>query len=160
MKMKKIATVLLSLIMITSIIPTAVFATDYIREVSVTNVLEPIAGIKWESQWDKSEMTYDNSSYAVFQQPEWYDETEKRFMTPNEVFKVDHIYTVQVWVEANDGYEFDSTVTSYNMKGYINGNEAKLIKRLTDLIGDYCHNHSSGLWAYVVKLDLTGGAGG
>ncbi|MBQ7950802.1 MAG: S-layer homology domain-containing protein [Clostridia bacterium] len=114
--------------MITSIIPTAVFATDYIREVYVTNVLEPIAGIKWESQWDKSEMTYDNSSYAVFQQPEWYDETEKRFMTPNEVFKVDHIYTVQVWVEANDGYEFDSTVTSYNMKGYINEKEAKLSK--------------------------------
>ena len=128
MKMKKIATVLLSLIMITSIIPTAVFATDYIREVYVTTVLEPIAGIKWESQWDKSEMTYDNSSYAVFQQPEWYDETEKRFMTPNEVFKVDHIYTVQVWVEANDGYEFDSTVTSYNMKGYINEKEAKLSK--------------------------------
>ena len=99
--------------MITSIIPTAVFATDYIREVYVTNVLEPIAGIKWESQWDIASMVSEDSPYSVFQIPEWYDETEKRFMTPNEVFKVDHIYNVQVWVEANDGYEFDSTVTSY-----------------------------------------------
>ena len=128
MLVKRFISILLSLIMILSLMPMAVFASDYIDEVYITNILEPIVGVKWESQWDKSEMTYDNSSYAVFQQPDWYDETEKRFLESNEVFKEGHSYTVQVWVEAKDGYEFDSTVTSYNMKGYINGNEAKLSK--------------------------------
>ncbi|MBQ4517562.1 MAG: hypothetical protein II997_03130, partial [Clostridia bacterium] len=126
--MKKFFCMLLSLIMILSLIPMAAFASDYIKEVYITNVLEPIVGVKWESQWDKSEMTYDNSSYAVFQQPEWYDETEKRFLESNEVFKEGHSYTVQVWVEANDGYEFDASATAYNIKGYINEKEAKLSK--------------------------------
>jgi len=126
--MKRILNMLLCLIMILSLIPATVFASEYIREVYVTNISIPIAGQKWDSQWDKSEMTYDNSSYTVFQQPEWYDETEKRFMTPDETFKVGHIYTVQVWVEANDGYEFDASPTAYNIKGYINEKEAKLSK--------------------------------
>lgn len=126
--MKKFLCALLSLIMILSLIPATVFASEYIRDVYVTNIPVPIAGVKWDSQWDKSEMTYDNSSYAVFQQPEWYDETEKRFLESNEVFKEGHSYTVQVWVEANDGYEFDASATAYNMKGYINEKEAKLSK--------------------------------
>lgn len=126
--MKKILCMLLSLIMILSLIPATVFASEYIREVYVTNIPVPIAGVKWDSQWDKSEMTYDNLSYAVFQQPEWYDETEKRFLESNEVFKEGHSYTVQVWVEANDGYEFDASATAYNIKGYINEKEAKLSK--------------------------------
>ena len=29
-----------------------------------------------------------------------------------------HSYTVQVWVEAKNGYEFDASATAYNMKGY------------------------------------------
>ena len=126
--MKKFICMLLSLIMILSLIPATVFASEYIREVYITNISMPIAGQKWDSQWDKSEMTYDNSSYAVFQQPEWYDETEKRFLESNEVFKEGHSYTVQVWVEAKDGYEFDASATAYNIKGYINEKEAKLSK--------------------------------
>lgn len=126
--MKKFLCALLSLTMILSLIPATVFASEYIRDVYVTNIPVPIAGVKWDSQWDKSEMTYDNSSYAVFQQPEWYDETEKRFLESNEVFKEGHSYTVHVWVEVNDGYEFDASTTAYNMKGYINEKEAKLSK--------------------------------
>ena len=60
--MKKFLCALLSLIMILSLIPMAAFASEYIRDVYVTNIPVPIAGVKWDSQWDKSEMTYDNSS--------------------------------------------------------------------------------------------------
>ena len=126
--MKKFLSFLLSLIMILSLMPMTTMASDVITSVDIINVLTPVAGIKWEWQEDKSSMVYKNSNYAVYQQPEWYDETEQRYMKHNEIFQLGHIYTVQVWAEVNDGYEFDSTPTDYNMKATINGKEAKLSK--------------------------------
>lgn len=126
--MKKFLSVLLSLIMILSLVPMTTMASDVITSVDIINVLTPVAGTKWEWQWDKSSMVYKDSGYTVYQQPEWYDETEQRYMNHNETFQAGHIYTVQVWAEVKDGYEFDSTAADYNMKATINGKEAKLSK--------------------------------
>ena len=126
--MKKGLSVLLSLIMILSFVPMYAVATDSITSVEVFNVIKPVAGVKWEWQSNKSSMVSEASGYKVYQQPEWYDETEKRYMDNNEAFQVGHIYTVQIWVEVKDGYEFDSTVTAYNMNATVNGKAAEVSK--------------------------------
>ena len=89
--------------------------TQYIREVNIHNVAAPVPGKMW--QGDTLTASSD-APYRVHGMVEWIDETEDRFMKNNEKFQVGHVYTVQVWVEAKDGYEFDSTPTEYNMKGY------------------------------------------
>ena len=119
---------LLCLVIILSLMPTTIFASNYIREVCILNVREPVVGAKWEYQWDKELMVDESSPYSVFQEPEWYDETEGRFLESNDTFEEGHSYTVSVWVEAKNGYEFNATATSYNMNGQINGKEAKLSK--------------------------------
>ncbi len=126
--MKKVLIAALSLIMILSLTPLSVAAARVISTVNVGNVLTPAAGVKWEWQWDKSLMVSEDLGYEVYQQPEWYDETEKRFMNNNEAFQVGHIYTVQIWVEVKDGYEFDSTTTVYYMKATVNGKDAEVSK--------------------------------
>lgn len=126
--MKKILSVLLSLVMILSLLPTTTMASDVITSIYIKNVMTPIAGTKWQGQWDKSTMVDKDSNYTVYQQPEWYDETEKRYMEHDESFQLGHIYTVQIWTEAKDGYEFDSDSAEYYVTAMVNGKEAKISK--------------------------------
>ena len=98
------------------------------NNIGLDNVMTPIAGTKWQGQWDKSTMVDKDSNYTVYQQPEWYDETEKRYMEHDESFQVGHIYTVQIWTEAKDGYEFDSDAAEYYVTAMVNGKEAKISK--------------------------------
>lgn len=124
--MKKILSVLLSLVMILSLLPTTTMASDVITKVEL-NIRKPVAGEPW--RWHKTATTVNkDSNYTVYQNAEWYDETEKRYMNNNEEFQVGHVYTVEIWTEANDGYEFDATATAYNLKATVNGKEAKVSK--------------------------------
>lgn len=124
--MKKFLGVLLSLIMMLSLLPMSVTASDFITKVEL-NIRKPVAGEPW--RWHKTATTVNkDSNYTVFQNAEWYDETEKRFMNNNEEFQVGHIYTVQIWTEAKDGYEFDSDAAEYYVTAMVNGKEAKISK--------------------------------
>ena len=124
--MKKFLGVLLSLIMMLSILPITATATDVITKVDL-NIEKPVAGEPL--RWHKTATTVNmDSNYKVYQNAEWYDETEKRYLKQTENFQSGHVYTVEIWVEAKDGYEFDATATAYNLKATVNGKEAKVSK--------------------------------
>ena len=128
--MKKLYTILTVLLLIV-VLSASVFAAepDYIREVFINNIIPPVPGRLWQGFQPAA---FSDAPYIVHGMVEWIDETEDRFMKNNEKFQVGHVYTVQVWVEAKDGYEFDATATEYNMKGYFYSGgktiEAKLSK--------------------------------
>ena len=77
--MKKILSVLLSLVMILSLLPTTTMASDVITKVEL-NIRKPVAGEPW--RWHKTAATVNkDSNYTVYQNAEWYDETEKPTQT-------------------------------------------------------------------------------
>ncbi|MBQ2942421.1 MAG: S-layer homology domain-containing protein [Clostridia bacterium] len=123
--MKKFSSIILSLVMVLLLLPvTTIGAAKYINEVFVGDVRPPVAGMQPDSQpFVSKDSDYEIDGYA-----EWYDETDKRFITYQESFKMGHTYTVQVRLVPKEGYEFDATPTSYNMKGTINGKKAELSK--------------------------------
>ncbi|MBR5309194.1 MAG: S-layer homology domain-containing protein [Clostridia bacterium] len=128
--MKRFLSIILSIVTVLSILPiTSMAKTEYIREVSIYNIAPPVAGKLW--QGSQPAATSD-APYSVYGTVEWIDETEERILKNNEQFKIGHVYTVQIRVEVKDGYEFDSTATEYNMKGYFYSGgkciEAKLSK--------------------------------
>ena len=124
--MKKFLGVLLSLIMMLSLLPMTTMASDFITKVDL-NIEKPVAGEPL--RWHQTATTVNKDlNYKVYQNAEWYDETEKRYMNQTENFQSGHIYTVEIWVEAKDGYEFDATATAYNLKATVNGKEAKVSK--------------------------------
>ena len=66
-----------------------------------------------------------SSAYSVFSQPEWYDVTDGYFLESGDVFIKGHVYKVNVWIEANDGYEFATKQNgSPDVVAYIDSNEA------------------------------------
>ena len=123
--MKKFSSIILSLVMVLLLLPvTTIGAAKFINEVFVGDVRPPVAGMQPDSQpFVSKDSDYEIDGYA-----EWYDETDKRFITYQESFKIGHSYTVQVRLVPKEGYEFDATPTSYNMKGTINGKKAELSK--------------------------------
>ena len=119
--MKKFLSVLLSLIMVLSLVPMTAFASDEILVVTVLNIAAPVDG----AEFDRFADIPNGQPYKIFSQPEWYDETDKRFLETGDTFEDGHIYTVNVWLEANDGYEFKSTTTTTDVKASINGKTAE-----------------------------------
>ena len=59
---------------------------------------------------------------------DWYDQTIGRFMEQGELFQNGHHYTVQVWLEIDDGFEFNNDDVVPQVKGTINGNPAPVTK--------------------------------
>ena len=124
--MKKIFSLLLSLLMVISLLPMSATASDVITIVAV-NIPKPVAGepLRWHKT---ATLQNTDSNYTVYQNAEWYDETEKRYMNQTESFQSGHVYTVEVWLEAKEGYEFDATSTTYYLEAFVNGREAKVSK--------------------------------
>ena len=122
--MKKIFSLLLSLLMVISLLPMSATASDVITIVAV-NIPKPVAGepLRWHKT---ATLQNTDSNYTVYQNAEWYDETEKRYMNQTESFQSGHVYTVEVWLEAKEGYEFDATSTTYYLEAFVNGREAKV----------------------------------
>ena len=119
--MKKFLSVLLSIIMVLSLVSMTAFASDEILVVTVLNIDTPVDG----AEFDRFADIPNGQPYKIFSQPEWYDETDKRFLETGDTFEDGHIYTVNVWLEANDGYEFKSTTTTTDVKASINGKTAE-----------------------------------
>ena len=66
--MKKILSVLLSLIMMLSLLPMSAMASDFITKVEV-NIPKPVAGEPW--RWHKTATTVNkDSNYTVYQNAE------------------------------------------------------------------------------------------
>jgi hypothetical protein len=107
--------------MILSLMSITVCAADEILAVIVLNIDAPKDG----AEFDRFADIPNGQPYKIFSQPEWYDETDKRFLETGDTFEDGHIYTVNVWLEANDGYEFKSTATTTDVTASINGKAAK-----------------------------------
>jgi len=101
--MKRIISFALCLIIALSLVPFSVFAANIIDNVNVFNIEKPIAGKMW--QWGEATVA-SSDNYTVAREEEWYDETDEKFLVNNETFKVGHVYTVHVYLDAKDGYEF------------------------------------------------------
>ena len=126
--MKKVLAVFLNLIMILSLVSITVFAADEILAVIVLNIDAPEDG----AEFDRFADIPNGQPYNIFSQPEWYDETDKRFLEMGDSFEAGHIYTVNVWLEANDGYEFKSTDSKTDVTASINGKTAEAGKAYFD----------------------------
>ena len=107
--------------MIFSLASEPCFASDSIKSVVVLGIDEPTDG----AYYDRFASLPSNAVYEIFKQPEWYDETEERFLEEGDFFKAEHVYTVSVWLEPKNGYEFASTATTTDVKASINGKTAK-----------------------------------
>ena len=122
--MKRRISILLSLIMALSLVPMSVFASETIQSVVILGIDEPVDG----APYDRFASLPSNAKYTIFNEPKWYDETDKRYLEEGDSFESGHIYTVSVWLEPGRGYEFASTVTTTDVKASINGKSAKADK--------------------------------
>ena len=109
--------------MILSILPMAAFATNEIKVVNLVLSEEPKAG-----KLPSSDITPIGTDCKIYAKPEWYDDTDGRFLEDGDTFKAGHVYTVSVWVEAKDGYKFASTSTTTDVVAQINGKTARAYK--------------------------------
>lgn len=115
--MKKILGVLLSLVMILSLLPTTTMASDVITKVEL-NIRKPVAGEPW--RWHKTATTVNkDSNYTVYQNAEWYDETEKPQETPMmsfvDVVKGQYYYDAVMWA-AENGFTGGTSATTFSPK--------------------------------------------
>lgn len=113
--MKKILSVLLSLVMILSLLPTTTMASDVITKVEL-NIRKPVAGEPW--RWHKTATTVNkDSNYTVYQNAEWYDETEKPQETPMmsfvDVVKGQYYYDAVMWA-AENGITGGTSATTFS----------------------------------------------
>ncbi len=86
--MKKFLSVLLSIIMVLSLVSMTAFASDEILVVTVLNIDTPVDG----AEFDRFADIPNGQPYKIFSQPEWYDETDKRFLETGDTFEDGHIY--------------------------------------------------------------------
>ena len=76
--MKKIIFISLSIVMLLMLVSITATASDVITNVYL-NIEKPVAGEPL--RWHKTATTVNmDSNYKVYQNAEWYDETEKRYL--------------------------------------------------------------------------------
>ena len=138
---KKIISLLLCLTLLTWVPSTAMAANSadatVIESVSIKGITIPFVGEKpdYSSELGGTDYTYDDQlagDHDVFEGKWWYDETTGHIVSPNEAFKLNHVYTIAILLVPNDGYEFK--VDEGNnplLKAKVNGFPAAIDKDLT-----------------------------
>ncbi|MBR5785158.1 MAG: hypothetical protein IKY41_00480, partial [Clostridia bacterium] len=135
MKIRKILSVTLCLLLIIGALPVSAAkemftdknnqqsqsSTTTINTVMVFDIDEPVDG----ANFDRFATIQSGKGYKIYSQPEWYDETDDKILEEGDTFTEGHIYTVSVWLEADDGYEFASTTTTTDVTATLNGKGAK-----------------------------------
>ena len=99
---KRLFSLLLCYVMVLMLLPFTVFATTEISTIALTGFMEPVAGKPCENYLVLTTSTPGVSFYGI----DWLDKTADRFLDGNETFQTGHIYQVQIWMEAKDGYSF------------------------------------------------------
>ena len=105
-----------------SVLPITARAATQISSVAITNLPRPLAG----SQVSVSATV--NTTGAQLYSMDWYDQTAGRFLESTDRFVENHIYEVQLWVEAQSGYEFRTSGTSPNVFATVSGKTATVSK--------------------------------
>lgn len=139
----KVIGIFLTVIILVSLVPMSVLAKNtegakIIEEVRILDVCTPYIG----ETPDYDVRFGDSKSYRFDDQLEgdhdvidgkwWYDETDKKVVSPTDTFIEDHVYSFDVLLKVNDDYEFQ--VDDENkpiFEAYINTKKATVTERLT-----------------------------
>jgi len=140
---KRVFSLIMCFVLMLALVPLSAFAknspeANLIKEVSVSGVQTPYVGENpdyYSKLGNSSAYTYSNQHEGdpdVFEGKWWYDETDKKVLMPDSTFKKDHVYSFNVLLVPNEGFEFwvDNYDTSV-IKAYVNGNEVRVIENLT-----------------------------
>ena len=105
-----------------SLLPFNARAATQISSVTITNVPTPMAG-------DKVPVSATvNTPGTQLYSMDWYDKTAGRFLESTDYFIENHIYEVQLWVEAKSGYEFRTNGAIPDVAATVGGKTAKVTK--------------------------------
>lgn len=105
-----------------SLLPFNARAATQISSVTITNVPTPMAG-------DKVPVSATvNTPGTQLYSMDWYDKTAGRFLESTDYFIENHIYEVQLWVEAESGYEFRTNGSVPDVTATVVGKTAKVSK--------------------------------
>ena len=97
---KRLLCIVICITLCFSVLPLTAWAATQISSVTITNVPTPYAGSKVPVA------ATVNTTGAQFYSMDWYDKTAGRFLESTDYFTENHVYEVQLWVEAKSGYEF------------------------------------------------------
>ena len=119
---KRLLCIVICIILCISLLPLTAWAATQISSVTVTNVPTPFAGSK------VSVSATINTTGTELYSMDWYDKTAGRFLESTDHFIENHIYEVQLWVEAKSGYEFRTNGSVPNVTATVGGKTAKVSK--------------------------------
>ena len=120
--MKKTFAMALAFTLVCCLVAVSTHATTQISTVTITNVPTPYAG----SQVSVSATV--NTTGAQLYSLDWYDKTAGRFLESTDHFIENHVYEVQLWVEAKSGYEFRTNGAVPDVTATVVGKTAKVTK--------------------------------
>ncbi len=120
--MKKTFAMALAFMLVCCLVAVSTHATTQISTVTITNVPTPYAG----SQVSVSATV--NTTGAQLYSLDWYDKTAGRFLESTDHFIENHVYEVQLWVEAKSGYEFRTNGAVPDVTATVVGKTAKVTK--------------------------------
>ena len=120
--MKRVFSALLCLCLLLCLLPVTAFAATQITALTITNLPTPMAGNK------VSVSATVNTTGAELYSVDWYDHTEGRFLESTDYFTENHVYEVQLWVEAKSNYEFRTNGANPNVTATVGGKTAKVTK--------------------------------
>ena len=119
---KRLLCIVICITLCISVLPLTAWAATQISSVTITNVPTPFAG----SQVPVSATV--NTAGAELYSMDWYDKTAGRFLESTDHFIENHVYEVQLWVEAKSGYEFRTNGAAPNVAATVVGKTAKVTK--------------------------------
>ena len=99
---KRMFAMLICLVMLLAALPVSVRAATEISVITLNGFKEPAAGASVQNFLVLTTGQDGIGFYSI----DWYDETDKAFLEGSDTFREGHIYSVQIWVEAMDGYYF------------------------------------------------------
>ncbi|MBR6801159.1 MAG: hypothetical protein IKM61_05375, partial [Eubacteriaceae bacterium] len=123
-------TYLLIALMIMSVMPATVFAADkQIKSVNVTGYEAPRPGRTPDFDGYATSTAggfhVDKTSGVNKSGAQWYDRTDKKWMTTTSTFVEGHEYSLTVFLAADDGYVFVKGSTAPDFTAYIDGGAAE-----------------------------------
>ncbi len=99
---KRLLSLILCLFLAIGMLPSVACAAAEISSISLKGYKAPEAGKSFQNYLALTAEDAGMSFYAV----DWYDETAGRFLNGSDTFREGHVYSVQIWMEAQSGYSF------------------------------------------------------
>lgn len=99
---KRMFAVLLCMVLLLAWLPATTHAATEISTIALMGFKEPVAGKICENYLALTTGTQGVSFHGT----DWFDKTADRFLQDNETFQTGHIYQVQIWMKAQNGYSF------------------------------------------------------